>query len=104
MIKPIDVPDKLADDLAETIADAYWGGPVKRGIAAILNAAIEAGLVVPASEAKVLRRALRLAIFALYDEKLYVPTAADPQNYIDQARRELNSETSQHIDKSENVD
>lgn len=43
---------------------------------------------------RVLRRALRLAIFALYDEKLYVPTAADPKNYLDQARRELKSEGS----------
>lgn len=47
-----------------------------------------------ADDPRVLRRALRLAIFALYDEKLYVPTAADPQNYIDQARRELESEGS----------
>ena len=65
---------------------------------AIVNAAIDAGIVfrrIPdADDPRVLRRALRLAIFALYDEKLYVPTAADPQNYIDQARRELESEGS----------
>ena len=39
-----------------------------------------------------LRRALHIAIVALYDDKLYVPTAADPQNYIRQAIRELESE------------
>jgi hypothetical protein len=43
-------------------------------------------------ELRVLRRALHIAIVVLYDEKLHVPLAADPQNYIRQARREIESE------------
>lgn len=46
----------------------------------------------PADDPRVLRRAMRLIHFALYDEKVHVPMAGDPQNYIDQARRELESE------------
>jgi hypothetical protein len=45
MIKSSDVPDKLADDVAEILADIYWNGEVRKGVTCILNAAIEAGLV-----------------------------------------------------------
>ena len=42
---------------------------------------------------EVLMRAMRLMHFALYDEKLHVPMAGDPQNYIRQAEAEIEAET-----------
>jgi hypothetical protein len=44
------------------------------------------------ADGTILRRAVRLVIFALYDEKTHVPTAADPMTYIGQAKREIERE------------
>ena len=80
--------DQSPDDCEGEPAEVAWSE------VSVFAHDVEYRHIPDADDPRVLRRALRLAIFALYDEKLYVPTAADPQNYIDQARRELESEGS----------
>ena len=85
MIKPEDVPFELVGHYLQSRVGSSW--PEK--IASDLNAAIEAGLVVPASEAKVLRRAL--ALLRTIRSEGYMPGRAG-SIAIEQRIKELESE------------
>ena len=93
MIKPDDVPNELA-----MFAGGFSDVSPRQSrdmVAAILNAAIEAGIVVPASEARVLRLAVKMlhvaygALIALHYPGEKPPTV---EFVIGEARKDLGIE------------